>query len=80
MDGGKARGGALNDHFWSEIREHTAFTGNLLSVPLAKLPWREEWRLNPKAEGSEEKELLSLLRNRQEREKTLLLPQDEAVK
>ena len=80
MDRGKARGGAINYHFWSEIREHTAFTGNLFSLPLAKLPWREEWRLNPKAEGSEEKELLLLLRNRQEREKTLLLPQEEAVK
>jgi hypothetical protein len=36
-------------------------------MPLAKLPSREEWRLNPKAEGSEEKELLSSLRNGQER-------------
>ena len=30
----------------SHTKSNTAFTGNLFSMPLAKLPSREEWRLN----------------------------------
>lgn len=64
--------------FRSETRreQHSLHRQSVLHA-FSKAAFEEEWRLNSKAGGSEEKELLSSLRNGQEKTP---LPQEKAVK